>query len=72
MITKEQVEKLSHNDDFVAFMQEIYATRESLIQQMHDRPDAALQQISGRTLACDDILALGGWKELVAKGRAKL
>lgn len=72
MIKPEQVEKLGHNDDFVAFLQEVFQTRESLIQQMHDRPDGALQQISGRILACDDVLAQGGWKDLVSRGRVRL
>lgn len=56
-----RLERLSHLDDFVAFLGYIYDQRESLIQQLHDVDNARLQQISGRILQCDDILTAGGW-----------
>lgn len=64
MITKEQTDRLSHNDDFVSFLQEVRDRREASIQQLHDRPDGAVQQVAGRILEADDILRMGGWDEI--------
>jgi len=63
MIEQKHLDALSHQDGFKALLEEIHATRESLIQQMHDVSNDRLQQVSGRILQCDDILALLGWKK---------
>lgn len=70
MLDAKQLERLSHIEDFVAFLKDIKETRESLIQQLHDRPTDAVQQLAGRILQCDDILASGGWREIENRKRS--
>lgn len=69
MIDPQQIEHLSHIDQFVAFLQEVWELRESAIQQLHDRPDSSVQQIAGRILSYDDILKMGGWDEIQKRRR---
>jgi len=64
MLDEKQIERLSHIDDFKAFLQEVRDRRESAIQQLHDSPDCSVQQIAGRILEADDILKMGGWDEI--------
>lgn len=64
MITKQQKEVLYNNEAYVDLLEQLYATRESLIQQMHDVSSDSIQQISGRLLQCDDILTMLGWNEV--------
>lgn len=64
MLDQQQIERLSHIDDFKSFLQEVKDRRESTIQQLHDRPDGSVQQIAGRILEADDILKMGGWDEI--------
>lgn len=64
MITKQQKEALYNNEAYVDLLEQLYATRESLIQQMHDVSSDSIQQISGRLLQCDDILTMLGWNEV--------
>jgi len=69
MFDDKQRDGLSHNDAFIAFLQEVHDIRESAIQQMHDRPSETIQQLSGRILQCDDILNLGGWSAIAKRKR---
>jgi len=69
MIKQEQIDRLSHIDDFIAFLEEVRAVREGSIQQLHDRPVDSVQQLAGRILQCDDILKMGGYDE-IARRRA--
>ena len=64
MISKEELDRLSHLDAFASFMGEVYSMRESAIQQLHDKPDSGVQQVAGRILQCDDILRMGGWEKI--------
>lgn len=63
----ERLDKLIHVEAYVEFLHEIYAIRESLIQQLHDVPTDRIQQISGRLLQCDDILSLAGYDKVVSR-----
>ena len=69
MIKQEQLDRLSHIEDFISFLEEVKSIREATIQQLHDRPDFAVQQIAGRILQCDDILKMGGWDAIEARRR---
>ena len=71
MLTQEQVERLSHIDDFVDFLTELYESRESSIQQLHERPTETVQQLAGRILALDEALKTGGWDEIVRRRMAR-
>lgn len=62
-----KLEQLSHNESFVGFLEEIYGTRESLIQQLHDVSSDRIQQISGRILQCDEILIAGGYNTIMLR-----
>lgn len=67
---EKKIESLGHNPNFIEFLEEIYAVRESAIQQLHDRPSDSVQQIAGRILQCDDILTMGGWDEIEKRRRS--
>lgn len=69
MIKQEQLDRLSHVEDFISFLEEIRSRREATISQLHDRPDFAVQQIAGRILEADDILKMGGWETIEARRR---
>ena len=71
MITDEQIDRLSHIDDFVAFLQEVRDRRESTIQLLHEKADGSVQQIAGRILEADDILKMGGWEEIENRRKAR-
>lgn len=64
MLDQKQIERLSHIDDFKAFLQEVKDRREAAILQLHDRPDGSVQQLAGRILEGAEILNLGGWDEI--------
>lgn len=66
-----RLDHLVHIDAYVEFLNEVYAIRESLIQQLHDVTTDRIQQISGRILQCDDILALGGYDKVVTRRSQK-
>ncbi len=57
-------DSLIHNDAFVAFLQGIKDQRESFIQSLHNAPTERVQQISGRILMADEILEIGGWRQI--------
>ncbi len=57
-------DSLIHNDAFVAFLQGIKDQRESFIQALHNAPTERVQQISGRILMADEILEIGGWRQI--------
>lgn len=67
MKTDERLDKLIHVEAFMDFLHEVYAIRESLIQQLHDVSTDRIQQISGRILQCDDILSLAGYDKAVSR-----
>ena len=71
MIKPDQLDRLSNVEDFVKFLDELYEVRESLIQQLHDRPEGSVQQIAGRILQLDDVLTMGGWRELEKRRRGE-
>ena len=71
MITDEQIDRLSHIDDFVAFLEEIKGRRDMSISMMADKGTDGVQQIAGRILEADDILSLGGWGKIEERRKAR-
>jgi hypothetical protein len=65
MLNDKKLDTLIHNDAYYEFLDFIYASREELIQQLHEAGSDKIQQISGRILQCDDILAWGGYHKVV-------
>ena len=64
MIDNKQIERLSHVNDFVDFLEELSFQKESIIQSLHGLPTDQLQQVTGRLLQIDDVLKMGGWQEI--------
>jgi hypothetical protein len=69
MITKESKEALLHNEAYVDLLEQVYAMRESMVQQLHDVGTDRIQQISGRILALDDFLTMAGWNQIQLRDR---
>jgi hypothetical protein len=61
------LERLHNSQDFLAFLRDVKGGREYWIRQLHDVKAEALQQISGRILAADDILYNARYEELEAR-----
>ena len=61
------LERLHNSQDFLAFLRDVKGGREYWIRQLHDVKTEALQQISGRILASDDILYNARYEELEAR-----
>ncbi len=61
------LERLHNSQDFLAFLRDVKGGREYWIRQLHDVKTDALQQISGRILAADDILYNARYEELEAR-----
>jgi hypothetical protein len=64
MITKEQKDALLHNEAYIDLLEQVYAMRESMVQQLHDVGTDRIQQISGRILSLDDVLTMAGWNQI--------
>ena len=64
MLDNKQIERLSHVNDFVDFLEELSFQKESIIQSLHGLPTEQLQQATGRLLQVDDVLKMGGWYEI--------
>jgi hypothetical protein len=61
------LERLHNSEDFLAFLDEVYSQREGWISNLHDRNTDAIQQLSGRICALDDVLSAAQYKALSAK-----
>jgi len=61
------LERLHNSEDFLAFLEEVMNQREGWINNLHDRNTDAIQQISGRICALDDVLNAAQYKALKAK-----
>jgi hypothetical protein len=61
------LERLHNSEDFLSFLEEVMSQREGWISNLHDRNMDAIQQISGRICALDDVLNAAQYKELRAK-----
>ena len=61
------LERLHNSEDFLAFLDEVYSQREGWISNLHDRNTDAIQQLSGRICALDDVLYAAQYKALSAK-----
>ena len=60
------LERLHNSEDFLAFLDEVYSQREGWISNLHDRNTDAIQQLSGRICALDDVLSAAQYKALSA------
>ena len=58
------LERLSHIDDFVAFLEDLSFQKEAILQSLHGLPTEQLQQTTGRLLQVDDVLRMGGWDKI--------
>ena len=58
------LERLSHVDDFVAFLEDLNFQKEAILQSLHGLPTEQLQQTTGRLLQVDDVLRMGGWDKI--------
>jgi len=58
------IERLSHVDDFVAFLEDLNFQKEAILQSLHGLPTEQLQQTTGRLLQVDDVLRMGGWDKI--------
>lgn len=65
MLNDKKLDTLIHNDAYFEFLDSILMCREDLIQQLHEAGSEKIQQISGRILQCDEILAMGGHAKVV-------
>lgn len=71
MSNESKLEALSHNEAFIAFLDDIKAQREAFIQAMHAAPTDRIQQISGRILMADEILDIGGYRKIEERRKQK-
>lgn len=71
MSKEAQLEALSHNEGFIALLDELHAQRESFILSMHDAPTERLQQLSGRILMADEVLETWGYRKIQDRRRQK-
>lgn len=71
MLTDDKIDRLSHIDGFIEFLDEIKDRRDLAIGMMADKPVDGVQQIAGRILEADDILSLGGYGKIEARRREK-
>jgi hypothetical protein len=67
MLTDKKLDTLVHNDAYLELLNDIYAARESSIQELHGASSDKIQQISGRILQCDEILTMGGYEKVVQR-----
>jgi hypothetical protein len=67
MLTDKKLDTLVHNDAYLELLNDIYAARESSIQELHGASSDQIQQISGRILQCDEILTMGGYEKVVQR-----
>lgn len=67
MMDPKVIERLHNSQDFLKFLNEIHATREYWIKQLHDLKTESLQQISGRILAIDEVLFAAQYETLTSK-----
>ena len=67
MLTDKKLDTLVHNDAYLELLNDIYAARESSIQELHGAISDQIQQISGRILQCDEILTMGGYEKVVQR-----
>lgn len=64
MIDPKSLERLHNSQDFLFFLNELSDTREAWIGSMHSANTETIQQISGRILAIDEVLALAKYNLL--------
>jgi len=63
MTIEEDIEHLKRHDSFNRLIDFIKLMREECISDMHDVPTDKLQQLSGRILSYDQIIAMSSWAE---------
>jgi hypothetical protein len=63
------LERLHNSADFLALMEHVKDCREGHIRDMHGATSETIQQISGRILALDELLALVSYTEFKERFR---
>ncbi len=61
------IERLSHVNDFVDFLEDLSLQKDAVLQSLHGLPTEQLQQATGRLLQLDDVLRMGGWDEIQSR-----
>jgi hypothetical protein len=64
MIDSKSLERLHNSQDFLFFLNDLAETREAWIGSMHSATTETIQQISGRILAIDEVMALAKYVAL--------
>jgi len=64
MIHLKTLERLHNSSEFLQFLEYLAQSRERYIACMHEASTEAIQQISGRILAIDEVLQLGEYEKL--------
>jgi hypothetical protein len=63
------LERLHNSSDFLALMEHVKDCREGHIRDLHGATSETIQQISGRILALDELLALVSYTEFKERFR---
>jgi len=63
------LERLHNSSDFFALMEHVKDCREGHIRDLHGATSETIQQISGRILALDELLALVSYTEFKERFR---
>jgi hypothetical protein len=63
----EQIRFLAERDQFLDFLDWIYAGREACISQMNRATEGRLREISGKIQAYDEMLNLCGYNDLLTR-----
>ncbi|MEI8099993.1 MAG: hypothetical protein WCH09_00350 [Bacteroidota bacterium] len=71
MLNDKKLDTLVHNDAYLELLNDIYAARESLIQELHQASSEQIQQISGRILQCDEVLTMAGYEKVVQRRQVR-
>lgn len=64
------VERLHNSQDFLAFLEEVQASREAEIRALYDADKDKVMGIAGKVCALDHVLGMGKYNEVVDKWRA--
>ena len=69
---EEQIKFLGEREQFMDFLDWIAAGRESAIGQLPRANESRIREISGKIQACDEILTLCGYQQLLMKRAMRL
>ena len=67
MNIQDDINSLHSYESFARFINMVHELREETISEMHEASSETIQQISGRIITYDQILAMSGWDTLKSK-----